>query len=96
MRRIRKASKSEQEESKKYVEIHVKDARGRYDYWTCDECDIAFEGDDKILHCTETDTYHCSQEKKLFFGPKTCKNQVYGINNQNFEKYYRFVDIKSD
>jgi len=82
---IRKSEEERKEEAKNTVtEILVKDTY--YFYWACDRCNVAFFDGDTILE--STDGYRRCPLKRGFFG-RTCLNQIYGGDEDCFNRYYK-------
>lgn len=82
---LRKSDAEKKEDASKIMgSVAVKDTI--YFYWVCDDCSVAFFGDDKILKCAD-EVIRCPLTRGFF--KKQCLSHLHGGDEKCFNRYYK-------
>lgn len=82
--------KTEEERIAQVTETRVAIKDTKYFYFACDKCGIAFFDEDIIIKCSDGYNRCPNVVSSLFKKDSVCKNQMYGGNEETFNKYYKF------
>ena len=88
MKKIRKKTEEEQQETVSFTRVPVGSLR--HFYWACDACNTAYFAGDEIIQSSDG-KYFCPRKVSRFFGNGNCNNRIYGGDEECFNEYYKLV-----
>lgn len=93
MIKVIKKTRKEIEEYDAYFENHeIQVNKTHYYYFSCDDCNIAYTGDDIIIESYDGKKLCPKYVSTGIFGAhKVCLNQMYGGDEDCFKKYYKIA-----